>query len=152
MRRVTPADVPAADPAPARAAVEAALETALVEEGLRRSAVLWLTLPSLETPRAAWYAWTGGAVHIVHEGLEQSLPGLRELASVDVSLRSKDKGSLLVRFTARVDPLQPDDPRWAAAAAELHARRQSPPDGEAQPARWAASSSITSLTPMPWAG
>lgn len=119
----------------------------LAEEGLRRSAVLWLRLPAAATPRAAWYAWFDGAACVVHEGSEQSLPGLRDLDTVEVSVRSKDKGSLLVRLEARVEALQPDDPRWTAAAAELHARRQSPPDGEAQPARWAAESCITRLVP-----
>jgi hypothetical protein len=143
MRLVT-ADVPASRPAePGRE-----LERALVDEGLRRSAVLWLALPSAPTPRAAWYAYSDGAAYVVHEGLEQSLPGLRELATVEVTLRSKDKGSQLVRFVAQVEPIEPADPRWPAAAAELHTRRQSAPDGNAQPARWATGSCVTRLAPV----
>jgi hypothetical protein len=136
-------------PGPLSPTADPRLERALVEESLRRSAVLWLTLPPAPMPRAAWYVWSDSAVHVVHEGLEQSLPGLRELADVQISVRSKDKGSLLVRFVARVEPLEPDDPRWEAAALVLHANRQSPPDGESQPARWAADSFITRLTPPP---
>jgi hypothetical protein len=121
---------------------------ALVEEALRKSSVLWLTLPSLAVPRIAWHVWLDGASYLVHEGIEQQLPGLDDLDRVEISLRSKDKGSLLTRWTARVEPVPPDHPGWPGAVAALHAHRQSPPDGPAQPARWAAHSRVTRLVPL----
>ena len=124
------------------------LRLALALEALRRSTVLWLALPSAPTPRLAWYAWLDAAAYLVHEGDEQQLPGLDDLPTVEISLRSKDKGSLLVRIRATVEPLEVGGADWVAAAAELHARRQSPPDGEGQPARWAAQSRITRLRPV----
>jgi hypothetical protein len=123
------------------------LDAALVEEAARKSSLLWLTLPELAQPRAAWHVWVDGAVAVVHEGDEQTLPGLRDLSTVEISLRSKDKGSLLVRVPARVVALTPGEERFDAAVAALHAARQSAPDGEAQPARWAAMSLVTRLEP-----
>ena len=120
----------------------------LVREALRKSSVLWLALPSSTVPRIAWHVWLDGAAYLVHEGIEQALPGLDDLTQVEISVRSSDKGTLLGRWTARVEPVGVGDPGWPAAVAALHAHRQSPPDGAAQPARWAASSRITRLVPV----
>ena len=122
-------------------------ELALAQEAARKSSVLWLALPAAPQPVAAWHAWVDGAIAVVHEGAEQHLPGLRDLGRVDVLLRSKDKGTLLLRVPARVFPLEPWQQRYDDAVAALHAARQSAPDGEAQPARWAADSLVTLLEP-----
>jgi hypothetical protein len=122
--------------------------TALAAEAARKSAVLWLTLPAAPQPVAAWHVWVDEAVAVVHEGDEQKLPGLADADRVEVTLRSKDKGTLLLRLPFRVVPLTPADPRWASAVAALHAARQSAPDGEAQPQRWAAASQVTRLEPV----
>lgn len=124
------------------------LRRELVTEALRRSSVLWLALPSAEPPRIAWYAYADASALVVHEGLEQALPGLEDVATVEVSVRSKDRGSLLVRFTARVEAVRPDDPAWAPAVAELARARQSPPDGAAHAERWERESRITRLVPL----
>jgi hypothetical protein len=123
-------------------------ELALAAEAARKSAVLWLALPASPQPVAAWHVWVDGAVAVVHEGAEQHLPGLRDLGRVDVLLRSKDKGSLLLTVPAQVFPLEPWSQRYDEAVAALHAARQSAPDGEAQPARWAAESAVTLLEPV----
>ena len=128
---------------------DGATALALVEEALRKSSVLWLALPSSAVPRIAWHIWLDGAAYVVHEGIEQRLPGLDDLSQVEISVRSKDKGTLLARRIVRVEPVPPDDPGWPAAVAALHAHRQSPPDGSDQPARWAAHSRVTRLVALP---
>jgi hypothetical protein len=119
----------------------------LAQEALRKSSVLWLSLPGADQPRIAWHVWHDGAVYVVHGGAEQSLPGLDQLAMVEFSVRSKDKGTLLVRGMARSQTVPAGDRRWPAAVAALHAHRQSPPDGADQPARWATASTLTRLDP-----
>jgi hypothetical protein len=120
---------------------------ALVEEAGRASAVLWVRLPNLSQPVGAWYAWVDGAAVVVHEGDEQKLPGLRAAEHVELVLRSKDKSTLLVTVPARVVALEPGTDAFDKAVTALHAARQSAPDGEAQPARWAVSSLVTRLEP-----
>jgi hypothetical protein len=132
---------------PATTPLPTPVEAALVAEAARKSALVWLALPAWPAPRAAWHVWCDGAVVVVHGGDEQDLPGLRDLAEVDLLLRSKDTGALLVRVPARVVPLAPGQERWETAVAALHAARQSAPDGEDQPARWAATSWVTRLEP-----
>jgi hypothetical protein len=142
----TPAVAPAAIPEP-EPQIEHDPVAALIDEAARKSSMLWIALPGAPQARAAWHAVADGAVVVVHEGAEQHLPGLRDRPEVEVTLRSKDKGSLLVRFPARVVALAPGDGRWEAAVAALHGTRQSAPDGEAQPERWAAESQVTRLEP-----
>jgi hypothetical protein len=127
--------------------VDSGFEAALVEEAGRKSSVLWLAIPGAPQPLGAWHVWVDGAAVVVHEGDEQKLPGLRSTGHADLVLRSKDKGGLLVRVPARVVPLEPGTDAWDKAVAALHAARQSAPDGEAQPARWAAASQVTRLEP-----
>jgi hypothetical protein len=119
----------------------------LVEEAGKASAVLWLRLPGRDQPAGAWYAWVDGAAVVVHEGDEQSLPGLRSADQVELILRSHDKGALLLSVSARVVGLEPGTEAYGQAVAALHAARQSAPDGEAQPSRWAATSLVTRLEP-----
>ncbi len=122
-------------------------------EVLRKSSALWLLLP--DGPRIAWYVWRDGAAYIVHGGIEQDLPGLTELGQAglaglaepaEVVLTVRSKG-VVVTTTAAVESLRPTDEGWAAAVAALHAHRQNPPDGAAQPQRWADHSQVTKLVP-----
>ena len=133
--------------ATAPAAARAAFQAALVDEAGRKSSVLWVSVPGNAQPLGAWHAWVDGAAVVVHEGDEQKLPGLRLTDRVELVLRSKDTAALLVRVPARVVPLEPGTAAWDAAAGALHAARQSAPDGEAQPDRWATASLITRLEP-----
>ena len=130
---------------PAR--LTADVRAALVVEAARKSSVLWLDLPGRSQPYAAWHGWLDDAIAVVHEGIEQPLPGLATATEVTVTMRSKDNGGLLLKYRAAVVSLTPDDPRWEPVATLLHGVRQSPPDGEAQPERWAAHSQITLLVP-----
>lgn len=129
------------DPAPATASLSAAL----ADEGLRRSAVLWLELPT--GPRIAWHAYADGSSLVVHGGAEQALPGLADLHRVRVLLRSKDTGALLTGFDATVVHIEPGSAEWATAAARLQAARQSPRQG-ADVERWATDSVVSRLVPV----
>jgi hypothetical protein len=118
-----------------------------VAEACRKSALVWLTPPGSGRAVPAWHVWHDGAVHVVHEGLEQPLGWLAGSDHVTVTVRSKDKGGRLVSFVARVTSLEPASAPWDAVVPELHASRLNPPDGEEQPLRWARESRVTRLEP-----
>lgn len=128
----------------------ALFDAALVEEGARKSALLWIA-PAGRPARPAWHVWHDGAVHILQsrapDGTEQHVPGLAEAAWAEVTLRSKDKGGRLLTWTAEITVLTPEDERWPDAATALHRERLNAPDGEAQPARWARDCVIVRLGP-----
>ncbi|MFG1948034.1 hypothetical protein [Nonomuraea sp. NPDC048826] len=121
--------------------------TLAIEEGAKKSGILWL---DLDRPRLAWHAWHDGAIYLVTGGEEQALPGLTGLESVRVTLRSKDNGARLVVFDAAVSVVeQAAEPEVVAVLAKerLNAR-----DSERLPGRWAQESTVVRLTPVAAAG
>lgn len=121
---------------------------ALIEEAAKKSAVLWLALPGLPQPRAAWHIWHDGAAYVLTGGEgEQPLPGLPEAEHVTVILRGKDKGGRLIAWVAAVESVQPESEHWETVVPLLAKERLNAVDGEEQPARWATGSYVLRLTP-----
>ncbi|MEU0520044.1 hypothetical protein [Streptosporangium sp. NPDC006007] len=114
----------------------------VIEEGAKKSGVLWL---SLDRPRLAWHAWHDGAIYVVTGGGEQELPGLTEAEEVRVTLRSKDNGARLITFEAAVEVV--DQAAAPGAVAALARERLNAVDGAGLTARWAAHSRVVRLTP-----
>ncbi|MFI7628991.1 hypothetical protein [Microbispora rosea] len=119
----------------------------VIEEGAKKSGVLWLGLPS--GVRLAWHAWHDGAIHVVTGGGEQSLPGLAELAAghgeLEVVLRSKDNGAELIRFPAVAEVV--DQAAAPGAVAALAKERLNARDAAGLTARWAGESTVVRLAP-----
>jgi hypothetical protein len=122
-------------------------DAALVEEACRKSAMSWLQPAGQTRPVAAWHVWVNGAMYVVSGGLEQPLPVMPDGQPVTVIVRSKDKGARLVTWVAVAGRVEPGTPEWDVVVPELHAKRLNSPDGEGQPARWAAGSTVTRLSP-----
>jgi len=127
--------------------VPGAVETALVAESCRASAMSWLRPDGTARPLLAWHVWHEDALYVVSGGHEQELPDMPAGTPVAVTVRSKDNGARLVTWTATASPVEPGSPLWDAVVPVLHAKRLNPPDGEAQPARWARESTVTRLEP-----
>ncbi|MFI6598801.1 hypothetical protein ACIBHX_21300 [Nonomuraea sp. NPDC050536] len=108
----------------------------VIEEGAKKSSILWLTL---DRPRLAWHAWHEGAIYLVSGPGEQQLPGLADLDTVHVTLRSKDNGARLVEFDAGVE--QTTDPEAIAVLAKA---RLNAPEGLIE--RWAGEATVFKLT------
>ncbi|HEY8482882.1 MAG TPA: hypothetical protein VIL71_23955 [Spirillospora sp.] len=124
------------------------LNLALVEEAAKKSGVMWLDLPGLRQPRAAWHVWHDGSAYVLTGGEgEQPLPGLPESSQVTVILRSKDKGGRLVSFIADVEPVEPGTELWDTVAPLLAKDRLNSTSYADQVDRWATESWIVRLTP-----
>ncbi|MGV9376846.1 hypothetical protein ACWDRB_13575 [Nonomuraea sp. NPDC003707] len=117
-------------------------DTAAIEEGAKKSGILWLTL---DRPRLAWHTWHDGAIYLVTGGEEQALPGIDALDRVHVTLRSKDNGARLVEFEAAVAVV--DQATAADAVAALAKERLNALDSEHLTERWARDSTVLRLTP-----
>lgn len=142
---------------------------ALVEEATRKSGLLWLALPGLPHPRAAWHVWYAwddgeggadgmggeggaggearGAAYVVTGGIEQPLPGLPEAERIAVTVRSKDKGARLVTWVAAVKRVEPGSPEWNAVVPLLAKSRLNAPDAATMTERWAKEAYVIRLTP-----
>ncbi|MFG2090645.1 MULTISPECIES: hypothetical protein [unclassified Spirillospora] len=124
------------------------LNLALVEEAAKKSGLLWLDLPGLPQPRAAWHVWHDGSAYVLTGGEgEQPLPGLPESTHVTVILRSKDKGGRLISFAADAEPVEPGSELWDAVTPLLAKDRLNAASHEGQVERWATESWIIRLTP-----
>lgn len=124
------------------------LETALIAEAVKKSSVLWLDLPGLPQPRAAWHIWHEGAAYVLTGGDgEQPLPGLAEAEQIAVITRSKDKGGRLITWTADCALLEPGTELWRSVAALLAKDRLNAASHDGQLDRWATESFIVQLTP-----
>ncbi|WP_344589972.1 hypothetical protein [Actinomadura vinacea] len=121
---------------------------ALVEEAAKKSGLLWLDLPGLPQPRAAWHLWHDGSAYVLTGGEgEQPLPGLPEAERVPVTLRSKDKGGRLISFVASCALVEPGSDLWDEVAPLLVKDRLNAQTHEGQLERWARESYVVRLTP-----
>jgi hypothetical protein len=135
-------DLPAADEAldpilpPAPEPLEAS-DQALVDEALKKSALIWVQTLDAPAGQAVWHSWLDGAIYLVTGGDEQPDPGLHGLDLAAVLVRSKETTSRLVTVAATVEPLTPEAPDWAAAVADLAKSRLNLHDAENVAIRWA---------------
>lgn len=119
---------------------------ALIADLAGKSDLVWVTVDG-RPPQALWNIWHDDAIAVVTGGIEQRDPGLIDGATVEVILRSKENRARQAAVTATVESLQPGSEAWDSAASALHPKRLNPPDGEAQPQRWAKESALWLLRP-----
>jgi hypothetical protein len=126
--------------------MDAAALSTLLDEATKKSGLVWVR-PAGPKQRAhgVWHLWQDGAAFVLTGGLEQQLPALEDHAFVTV--RSKDKGSRLLTWIARVDVVEPDSDVWDAVVPGLMGKRLNLPDGEQAPQRWARECVLYRLTP-----
>jgi hypothetical protein len=110
-------------------------DQALVDEAMKKTALIWVRTPASPGGRALWHAWLNGLAYVVTGGDEQPDPGL-ESGSVEVLVRSKDTADRLVVFTSEVSPMRPDDADWAEATGELAKTRLNLRGAAEAPQRW----------------
>lgn len=119
---------------------------ALIAELAAKSDLVWVTV-SGRPPQALWSLWHDGALAVVTGGIEQNDPGLVDGATVEVIMRSKENRARQIAVTATVERLEPASDAWTSTVAALHPKRLNPPDGDAQPKRWARESAVWLLHP-----
>lgn len=121
--------------------------SALVAEGMRRSAVCWVRPGGSSRPYVGWHVWLDGAAYFVSGGREQSLPGIADARTAEVVVRAKDTRERLVTWAAEVETLSPWTPEWRTATAALLAARLNLPDPDTAVERWARECTVSRLTP-----
>jgi hypothetical protein len=120
---------------------------ALVAEAGRKSRVCWLS-DVTGRPRLVWHVWHDGALVVVSGDEGQLLTGVASACQVDVAMRSKDTGGLLVTWTAEVEPVAPGSDRWEEHAHALLAVRLNLRDPAETLEAWRREAAILRLTPV----
>jgi hypothetical protein len=124
-----------------------------VEDGLRKSDVIWLGVErrGQRTTAPAWFAYKNGRIFVLSQRepgpQEQTVPGLPDAPELVLVTRRKGRDTSLGEMHAAVRMLQ--GPEWEEAAKVLVDRRRSrvgPPDESLN--RWRGSCDIAELTPI----
>jgi len=147
------------------------LPTALpkhVEDGLKRSDVIWVGQPNKPRPQhgflrkrpgrpvpytmvPAWFAYKGGKIYVLSQKErgpeEQTIPGLGDTPEVMVVTRRKGRDTSLDEFPATVRMLDegPDYEQALAALADRRRSRNGPPEDSIE--RWKRTAVVAELTP-----
>jgi hypothetical protein len=146
---------------------------ALVVEVARRSRVCWLSYEydggRRVVDRLAWCVWHEEALVVLSErgtegapaehgpagdgaagdgaGTAQVLPGLDRARAVEVAMRSRDNGALLLRWTGTVEVVRPGTPAWEDHATALLGVRLNLPDPAAAGRAWAERGAVVRVRP-----
>jgi hypothetical protein len=140
-----------------------------VEDGLKRSDVIWVGLPNRPRPSRghfrkrpgrplpytmvpAWFAYKGGKIYVLSQRErgpeEQTIPGIDDAHEITVVTRRKGRDTSLDEFPATVRILS-DGQDYETALAALADRRRSrvgPPQDSIE--RWRGSAIVAELTPV----
>jgi hypothetical protein len=124
-----------------------------VEDGLRKSDVIWIGLEhgGREVTAPAWFVYNKGKVYVLSSNEpsleEQTIPGIPGAEELLVITRRKLRDTALGRFHAAYRLLEGAE--WERAAALLADRRRSragPPEDAVK--RWRGTCSIAEVTPI----
>ncbi len=115
---------------------------ALVDEALKRSGLVWVTLPGGQT-QPFWHAWVDGSAYLLTGSGEQPDPGLLDGDEVRLVVRSKDNGQRLLSVAATAERLGPAHASWDTATIALASGRLNLWQAEQAPQRWAVDSATT---------
>jgi hypothetical protein len=142
--------------------VDRTAAAALVDEATRRAGLIWVRRHDGDRPaRPVWHVWVDGRAYLLGGGIEQRLPAGLDAAEMatetaaagaavpraEVSVASKDKGSLLAVWVADVAVVEAGTEEWDRVVPALRAKRLNSPDGDDAPARWARECTVLRLSP-----
>jgi hypothetical protein len=123
-----------------------------VDAALSKGTIAWITVPDAkpgQVSKPVWYGYERGILYVLTGEGEQKVPGLLDTTYVTVSVRSKEKQSLVGDMECAVRVL-PKGPEWDIIARDLLiGRRLNLVDGDKAADRWRATCEIAVLTPIP---
>ena len=120
------------------------------DQAAKRAGVCWLRPAGTDdaTPaRLVWHAWYDGAVLVLSDA-DQPLDAVIAAGRAEVVLRARGGDVRGASWTAEVEVVAPDDPRWPACAGALLAARLNLPDPEAARQRWRRTAQVLRITSL----
>ena len=114
---------------------------------MKKSGVIWVTVPPSGRPVAAWHLWRDDAAYLVTGPAEQPVSGLAEASGCTGTVPSKDKGGRIVTWRADVTRVAPGTDEWAEVVPALLTARLNLPDAEEAEKRWATTCAVLRLRP-----
>jgi hypothetical protein len=142
--------IPAFVDAPESVAAAGALED-VVEATLKKSAILWVTIPQPrggEVTRPAWFVYQDGKVFVLTGPDEQDLTNIAQADEVTLTVRSKEIRSQIGRLPATVRVVDNDSEEFDRVAQSGVGTRLNLEDFPDAFERWKATCTLVELTPQ----
>lgn len=98
---------------------------AAIEEGLKKSDIIWLSTGKDRPPIPVWFVYKDGKAYVLSGEPQQVIPDARNLREVHVVTRWKGRDARMAEFDANVRVITADDPDFGPIAQLLMAKRQS---------------------------
>ncbi|MDP9023670.1 MAG: hypothetical protein M3N57_13435 [Actinomycetota bacterium] len=142
--------VPAFIEAPESATAAGVVGDAL-EATLKKSAIIWVTIPQPDggaVTKPAWFVYQGGKVFVLTGPDEQDLTNIQGADEVTLTARSKDVRARIGAVPASVRIIDNDSDEFDRIATLGVGTRLNLPDGEAALERWKDTCTLVELTPQ----
>jgi hypothetical protein len=120
------------------------------EVALKKGSICWLTIDQPgggQATRPAWYVQQGQKLFVVKGETEQELPNLENVATVTITVKSKEVKATLGELTADVRVVEGGSEEFERIAGLGLGTRLNLPDGEDALERWKANCTVVELTP-----
>ena len=98
---------------------------AAVEEGLKKSDIIWVTYEKGKPPVPCWFVYKDGKAYVLSGEREQTIPRAASLRDVHVNTRWKGRDAAMAEFDAAVRVIMPEEAEFEQFAQLLMAKRQS---------------------------
>ena len=120
-----------------------------VEEGLKKSDIIWLTPDTSKLALPCWFVYRDGKIYVLSAEAQQRIPDAWNVREAHVALRWKGRDARLVDFDAAVRVIGPENrAEFKQIGALLVAKRQSAQGSiEDIVSRWMSAGVILELTP-----
>ena len=132
-------------------AVEAGALGDALAESLKKTSIIWLTIPQNDGApiiKPAWFVYDGGKVFVLTGPGEQDLTGIAEADTVTLTARSKEERSEIASVPAIVNVVPNTSDLFGRVAQMGLGTRLNLPDGEAAFDRWRQTCTLVELSPQ----
>jgi len=122
---------------------------AAIEDGLKRSDIIWVTPDTAERSIPCWFVYRNGKIYVLSAEPQQMIPDAAHVREAEVAVRWKGRDARLVDFEAAVRVIGPDrQDEFEEIGQLLVAKRQSV-QGSVDDVirRWMAQGVILELSP-----
>ncbi|MDQ4130251.1 MAG: hypothetical protein M3133_04570, partial [Actinomycetota bacterium] len=132
-------------------AVAAGVLADVLDATLKKSAIVWLTIPQPQgepITKPAWFVYQGGKVYVLTGPAEQDLTNIARAGEVTLTARSKEVRSQIASVPAHVRVVSNDSDEFDQVIQVGLTTRLNLPDGDAALERWKQTCTLVELSPQ----
>ncbi|MFN2557003.1 MAG: hypothetical protein ABR592_09045 [Nitriliruptorales bacterium] len=133
-------------------AVAAGVLGDVLDATLKKSAVIWLTIPQPQgepMTKPAWFVYQDDKVYVLTGPAEQDLTAIARAGEVTLTARSKEVRSRIASVPAKVRVVANDSDEFDRVTQIALTTRLNLPDGDAALERWKQTCTLVELSPQP---